>query len=172
MFTSITGPIECPAVLGGTITVTEGQNITCTITNEGEGFLKIVKKNPLNEGVDDFDFRFMIFEGANPVRDELLVIEPTKSTDQTGFISVLPANNWKIEEEELPPGFRLLSASCDNGSGTLDLNTNTISDIIVNQGDRVICTFENVPSGTIIVKKITDQSLDPTLFTFTGYLVG
>jgi hypothetical protein len=32
-FVSITGDPECPAVLGGTATLSEGQNITCTITN-------------------------------------------------------------------------------------------------------------------------------------------
>lgn len=33
IFTSITGAPECPAVLGGTATLDEGQSITCTITN-------------------------------------------------------------------------------------------------------------------------------------------
>lgn len=32
-FVSITGSAECPAVLGGTATLSEGQAITCTITN-------------------------------------------------------------------------------------------------------------------------------------------
>ncbi len=33
-FVSITGSAECPAVLGGTATLNEGQGITCTITND------------------------------------------------------------------------------------------------------------------------------------------
>ncbi len=32
-FVSISGDAQCPAVLGGTVTLTEGQAITCTITN-------------------------------------------------------------------------------------------------------------------------------------------
>jgi hypothetical protein len=32
-FVNITGDAQCPAVLGGTATLTEGQAITCTITN-------------------------------------------------------------------------------------------------------------------------------------------
>ncbi len=33
-FVNITGDAQCPAVLGGTATLTEGQAITCTITNQ------------------------------------------------------------------------------------------------------------------------------------------
>ncbi|MGH2488269.1 MAG: prealbumin-like fold domain-containing protein, partial [Candidatus Limnocylindria bacterium] len=33
-FVSITGDPECPAVLGGTITADEGEDLTCTITND------------------------------------------------------------------------------------------------------------------------------------------
>lgn len=36
-FTGITGPAECPAVLGGTATLDEGEAITCTITNDDNG---------------------------------------------------------------------------------------------------------------------------------------
>lgn len=36
-FVSITGPAECPAVLGGTATLDEGEAITCTITNSDDG---------------------------------------------------------------------------------------------------------------------------------------
>lgn len=32
-FVSITGDAKCPAVLGGTVTLEEGENVTCTITN-------------------------------------------------------------------------------------------------------------------------------------------
>lgn len=32
-FVSITGDAKCPAVLGGTVTLDEGENVTCTITN-------------------------------------------------------------------------------------------------------------------------------------------
>lgn len=36
-FTGITGNPECPAVLGGTATLDEGEAITCTITNDDNG---------------------------------------------------------------------------------------------------------------------------------------
>ncbi len=36
-FVSLTGAPECPAVLGGTATLSEGQSITCTITNSDDG---------------------------------------------------------------------------------------------------------------------------------------
>ena len=36
-FVSITGDPKCPAVLGGTITLDEGDDITCTITNDDIG---------------------------------------------------------------------------------------------------------------------------------------
>ncbi|KKU29496.1 MAG: hypothetical protein UX43_C0011G0002 [Candidatus Giovannonibacteria bacterium GW2011_GWB1_46_20] len=36
-FVSLTGAPECPAVLGGTATLSEGQSISCTITNSDDG---------------------------------------------------------------------------------------------------------------------------------------
>lgn len=38
-FVSITGNAKCPAVLGGTATLDEGESITCTITNDDDGGL-------------------------------------------------------------------------------------------------------------------------------------
>ena len=38
-FVSITGSPKCPAVLGGTATLNEGEAITCTITNDDNGTL-------------------------------------------------------------------------------------------------------------------------------------
>jgi len=57
-FVSITGDEGCPSELGGTVTLSEGQNITCTITNDDQPGTLIVKK-VIEEGdaaFDDFSF--------------------------------------------------------------------------------------------------------------------
>ncbi|MDP3998055.1 MAG: SdrD B-like domain-containing protein, partial [bacterium] len=58
-FVSIAGSAKCPSVLGGTVTLNEGENITCTITNEDIpahiALTKVVNNNNGgNAGADDF----------------------------------------------------------------------------------------------------------------------
>ena len=36
-FVSITGDAKCPSILGGTVSLNEGESITCTITNDDVG---------------------------------------------------------------------------------------------------------------------------------------
>jgi hypothetical protein len=58
-FVSITGDAKCPAALGGTVTLEEGEAITCTITNDDVApTLTLIKSvtndNGGNAGPDDF----------------------------------------------------------------------------------------------------------------------
>ncbi|HSL44287.1 MAG TPA: hypothetical protein VK897_12695, partial [Anaerolineales bacterium] len=40
---------ECPAVLGGTVTLDEGENVTCTITNDDQAATLIIIKHVVND---------------------------------------------------------------------------------------------------------------------------
>ncbi|EKD99541.1 MAG: hypothetical protein ACD_22C00235G0001, partial [uncultured bacterium] len=48
-FVSLTGDVLCPAVLGGTVTLNEGQTITCNITNQDIPAHLIVIKHVIND---------------------------------------------------------------------------------------------------------------------------
>ena len=48
-FVSITGDAKCPAVLGGTVTLDEGDDITCTITNDDVAPQLTLIKDPTND---------------------------------------------------------------------------------------------------------------------------
>ena len=59
-FVSITGDAKCPAVLGGTVTLDEGDDITCTITNDDVApqltlIKTVVNDNGGNAAPDDFN---------------------------------------------------------------------------------------------------------------------
>jgi uncharacterized repeat protein (TIGR01451 family) len=45
-FVSLTGDAKCPAVLGGTVTLDEGENVSCTITNNDIAPQLIISKTP------------------------------------------------------------------------------------------------------------------------------
>src|ERR671934_195747 len=74
---------------------------------------------------------------------------------------VTPGSGYSVSET-VPSGWDLTSSTCDNG--------NSPSNITVNAGQTVTCTFTDRKRGTIIVKKVTNPSPDPsnTSFSFTA----
>lgn len=48
-FVSITGDAKCPSVLGGSVTLDEGENVTCTINNDDQAAHLIVIKHVVND---------------------------------------------------------------------------------------------------------------------------
>jgi Prealbumin-like fold domain len=90
------------------------------------------------------------------------------------------AGNSYSAAETLPTGWTLVSATCDNGSGSL--SGTTLSSISVAADTDTTCTFTNQAKGTIIVEKITDDgtgsfdftsgSLTPSPFTLTTTAAG
>ena len=94
--------------------------------------------------------------------------------------TVVFAGNSYSAAETLPAGWTLVSATCDNGSGTL--SGTTLSSISVAADADTTCTFTNRAQGTIIVEKITDDgngafgftsgTLTPASFTLTTTAAG
>ena len=73
-FTSITGDTKCPAALGGTLTLDEGDDITCTITNDDVAPKLPLVKHPTND------------DGGNAEPDDfLLTIGGNAATSGTEY---------------------------------------------------------------------------------------
>lgn len=71
-FVSLTGDNKCPRVLNGTVTLDEGENITCTITNDDEQAYIIVDKTVVNDnGGTQVANDFQLTVDGNAVLDEV-----------------------------------------------------------------------------------------------------
>src|SRR5438876_9061360 len=81
--------------------------------------------------------------------------------DQQTFSDVTPGNGYSVAES-VPAGWALASSTCDDGS--------PVTNIDLGAGETVTCTFTDQKAGTIIVKKVTNPSPDPsdTSFSFTA----
>lgn len=98
---------------------------------------------------------------------------------QSNATTVFAGNSYSAAET-LPAGWTLVSATCDNGSGSL--SGTTLSSISVAADTDTTCTFTNQAKGTIIVEKITDDgsgafvftsgTLSPSPFTLTTSAAG
>ncbi len=151
-----------------------GDEIVCTITNEGEGFLKVKKTTSItNAGPGTQDFRFVWQEGAVTVRDEIIKIPSGDNMAMSGFISVIPATDYVITETEMPSGFSLTAIRCNIDplgvnatTGTPNIALKQITGIEVRVGLDTVCIFNDEPNGTIKIIKDTEPD-DTTLFDFT-----
>ncbi len=129
-FTSITGDPKCPGVLGGTVTLDEGDDITCTITNDDQQGKLIVKKvlttdDNGNETCGDFDFTI---NGRDPISFE--------SDCQNEF--TLNSGEYTVEENQTY-GYSTRYSNC--------------TDVFVPNGGSATCTIYNndiAPTITLI----------------------
>ena len=150
-FVSITGDPKCPAALAGTITLDEGDDITCTITNDDIApQLTLVKEVIKNNG------------GTAVAGDWTLTA--------TGYNPNQPlVGTYSLSESGGPAGYTLTSLTCNDSSGTsLDSRTVTLG-----LGEDVICTFVNdddAPSLTLVKEVNNDNggTLEATEWTLTA----
>ncbi|MFH0714844.1 MAG: hypothetical protein V1847_03635 [Candidatus Diapherotrites archaeon] len=67
-FVSITGDAKCPAVLGGSVTLDEGESITCTITNQDIQPKLTLVKTVINDNGGTLEAGdFALYVSGNPV---------------------------------------------------------------------------------------------------------
>ncbi|OGM87387.1 hypothetical protein A2616_01265 [Candidatus Woesebacteria bacterium RIFOXYD1_FULL_33_11] len=123
----------------GSIDVSAGETVTCTFTNEKLASITLVKNT--DGGDDSFDFD-ATGEGL-PSDIDLTTVSGTAS--QT-FINLDPDNTYTLLEN-VPIGWDLLSAVCDNDD--------SVSNITPDAGEEIICTFVNQKDANIIVTKQT-----------------
>lgn len=149
-FVSITGEAKCPQALGGTVTLGEGENVTCTITNNDNApsltLVKVVTKD--NGGT------------ARPSDWTLTASGPTGFSGPGPSVSngaSFDAGTYNLSESAGPAGYSASAWSCQGG--TQDGNK-----ITLNLGDSATCTITNDDqAGTLIVKKIVKNDNGGTL---------
>ena len=152
-FVSLTGDEKCPAVLGGTITLNEGENITCTITNDDIPAHLIVIKHVINNNggtktASDFS---MTIGGVTATGGNTFNGVESPGTDKT----LTTVGAYTVTEGAVT-GYAQTSASADC-SGTIAL------------GETKTCTITNDDqTGTLIVHKVTNPADTTTQFTITA----
>lgn len=132
------------------IVVQAGKTATCTFVNQKKGNLIIRKiTDPAPDPVTEFSFT--AGGGLTPAQFTL------KDDTTVAYNDIVPGAGYSIAEL-LPAGWVQTSASCSNGS--------PVTNITVDPGETVTCTFVNTRLGQLIVRKVTDPDPDPTQRSF------
>ncbi len=137
------------------------------------GQLKVVKVTDPSPDPTNSSFGFHLDDGAltnTGIPKDFSLLNGGSDTE-----TVFAGSSYSVAENNLPSGWDFVTASCDNGSGTL--SGSSLTSISVSIDVLTTCTFENRARGTIIVQKITDDqfgsfsytsgTLTPSPFTLT-----
>ncbi|MBI3396977.1 DUF11 domain-containing protein [Candidatus Woesebacteria bacterium] len=156
-FVSMTGT-NCPTQLGGTVTLTEGQNVTCTITNDDQAAHLVVVKHVVNDngGQSSASGFTMTINGVTATGGNSFAGAETPGTDKT----LSTVGNYNVTETG-PSGYSSsYSADC---SGTIAL------------GQTKTCTVTNsdiTPRLTVIKHVVNNVGSDNIAGDFTMYVDG
>ncbi|MDX9848796.1 MAG: hypothetical protein RBT74_17590, partial [Tenuifilaceae bacterium] len=154
-FTSLTGDEGCPEALGGTVTLKEGEEISCTITNTRDtGNIQIAK-------LIDIDGDLATTEDRTPYEGWVMDVDPDgqdtsdPSLPVTDVLGQTSANGIKTGiywiSEENKPGYDVMQGSCTlNGQPTGNGGiVDSFGGVEVAKDTTTYCTFINTPNGTI-----------------------
>ena len=138
-FVSLTGDEICPEVLGGTVTLAPGDDVTCTITNNDIAPKLHLRKVVVNDN-----------GGTKTLADFTLTANGTDSNDLSGTSPVdsgagLKADTWALSETS-PAGYSASAWVCVGG-------TQEGANITVGIGGEATCTITNddiAPKLTIV----------------------
>lgn len=157
-FSGLSGDEGCPEVLGGTVTLNEGEHLACTITNTRDtGSLTVHK-------IIDRDGNLQTTEDQTDGADWTFTVQGETTTDPgttdtAGLVTFGPLNTGSYNVgETLKNGYNLVAANCGEENGSQD--GNTIYSVDVNKSDTTTCTFYNTPNGTIHGYKWEDKNGD------------
>ncbi len=148
-FVSITGNAKCPSLLGGTATLDEGEDITCTITNDDVAPRLIVKKHVINDnGGSAVASDFSMFVTATNADPALF------GGDEDGVTVTLDAGSYTVGEIGV--------------SGYADSYSNDCSGTIA-VGETKTCTVTNDDqTGSISGLKWNDENADGIMDSESG----
>ncbi|MBI2984669.1 MAG: DUF11 domain-containing protein [Candidatus Kerfeldbacteria bacterium] len=139
-FVSLSGDAKCPKTLGGTVTLSEGEHIVCTITNDDIApRLTVIKHVINNNGGNNVAGDFTIFVNGTDVSD------PDFPGRETGTTVTLDQGAYAVNESG-PSGYTMsLSAQC---TGTIDI------------GQHKTCTVTNNDRGATVTltKRVTNDN--------------
>lgn len=135
------------------VTVADGDDVTCTFSNSRDQGTIIVKKETVPD--EDPNTTEFGFTGPNGNTYNL--------TDDGQNSFTLFTGNYSVAETTVPNGWKLTSSSCSGDDDGTDP-----SNIVLDKGETVTCTFTNTQLGTIIVEKQTTPDGSGQSFSFTG----
>lgn len=140
---------------------------------------RLIIKKVTDPSPDPTNTAFGFHEDDGPLTNATLPKDFNLHDGESDTEVVFAGNSYSAAET-VPTGWDLVSATCDNGSGTR--SGGTLSGISVAVDTDTTCTFTNRARGTIIVKKITDDgtgsfgftslTLTPSPFTLTTTSAG
>jgi len=162
-FDSITGDTKCPSALLGTVTLDEGEDVSCTITNTRNTGTIVVNKiididGDLETEGDQSAGGNWQFDIDGTGQDTTDAAAQYTNTLGTATFSNLKTGQYTIVETT-QPGYDLFSATCGTRNGTFD-DTDSMDGVTVSNGVTTTCTFYNTPNGTIHGYKWSDYDFD------------
>ncbi len=121
-FVDITGDAKCPDVLNGTMTLDEGEDVTCTITNDDIQPRLTVTKIVINDN-----------GGTKQVSDFPLFVDTTtvNSGDQNGF----NAGDYVVSETGDSNYAGTISGDCDT-KGNISLKAGDVKACVITNNDK------------------------------------
>jgi uncharacterized protein (DUF2141 family) len=142
------------------VTVNDGDDIVCVITNTASSSLTIVK-DAIPNSSQDFAFTTSGtgLSGFSLDDDN----DPTLPNSKT-FSNLLPGQ-YSVTESATT-GWDFDNISCSQES-TVNVNGSTAT-ITLGAGQNVTCTYTNRQRGHIVVHKVTQPANDPTGFSITA----
>lgn len=157
-----TGPI----VASGTaatlnVSVVDGDDIVCVITNTAAASITIVK-NAIPNDAQDFAFTATGTGTSNFSLDD----DADNTLPSSRPFNNLAAGTYTFTEASTS-GWYLDAIDCPNITETQDLTGRTVS-LTVTAGQNITCTFTNRKLGQVIVTKQTLPDGDPTQFSITA----
>ena len=140
---------------GNTVQIDSGQNVTCTITNNAKGILKITKETVNNVSGE---FSFQLYDNSpqqQPFHTEVIKISPDVNNPAQVYLD--QGNSYTIKENLPNDSWFLVSVIC-NGNQVPIININStsnyVSNITIAIGQTTSCTFKNAKKAELIIKKV------------------
>ena len=147
-FVSITGDEKCPQVLGETVALNEGEDISCTINNNDIFGKIIIEKQTLPDGDD----QMFTFKG-----------ELSGTIGDGGQLEkIVVPGSYSVSENETE-GWDLTDITCDDVDSTQNATAGYTVDLNVDANETVKCIFTNTKRGELVIAKNTvggDETFD------------
>ncbi len=124
------------------VTVVSGETTKCTFNNayNDKGSIKVIKKSIGGNDTFSFDSNFGV--------GSLTTTAANNGTASQAIPGLEEGSNYYISETDLPDGWKLSSANCDNSfSQTADKMG--LEDIEVTAGETTTCTFTNTYNACV-----------------------
>ena len=187
-FISITGDAGCPSEIGGTVTLTEGENLTCTITNNDQPGTLIVKKVMAGDSqISPSIFQIHVKKSSEDISGSP---QAGQSGDGTTYNNLSIGSYVISEENEGNNGyFTSFSGDCDTHGVVNVVSGETVECVVTNNvlnhsggNSGLVGQNNSSPAGQVLGASIennnktegTPQSIGEVLgaekFIFTQYM--